>query len=83
MEGTPTETHDGFILRKSKIELPLGNEDLSPELQQDLLICHLFVNNRHPITDIARRFGLESRNVIETLLAQEVIWERRQAKGVA
>ncbi len=80
MEGTATERHEGFILRKSKIQLPLGNEHLSADLQQDLLICHLFVNNRHSVADIARRFGLKARDIIESLLAQEVIWERRQAK---
>jgi len=39
------EKHDGFILRKSKIELPLRINALDAALQRDLLISHLFANN--------------------------------------
>jgi hypothetical protein len=77
-EGLPNKTHDGFGLRKIKIDLPLGNEALDPQLQRDLLICHLFVNNRHRVADIARRFDLEIRTVIKSLLSQEVIGDRRR-----
>ena len=76
------EMHEGFILRKPKIDLPLSNEALDPRLRRDLLICHLFANNGYPISDISRHFDLEARSIIECL-EQEVIWDRRQAKRVA
>jgi len=79
----PTDTHEGFLLRKSKTDLPLCNEALAPALQQELLICHLFANNRYSLSEIARRFGLEIRDIIECLLAQDVIWDRRQTKRAA
>jgi hypothetical protein len=83
MEGSPAETHDGFVLRKPKFDLPLSNEALDPALQQELLICHLFTNNRHSIADIADRFSLDVRTIIEILLFQEVIWDRRRRPNLA
>jgi hypothetical protein len=77
MEDSPAEMHDGFVLRKPKFDLPLSNEALDPRLQQDLLICHLFANNRHSIAEIARRFSLDARSIIEILLCQQVVWDRR------
>jgi hypothetical protein len=47
-------TQDGFYLLKSRFELPLDNGALDPKTQLDLLICHLFVNNKCSISAIAR-----------------------------
>ncbi len=82
MKQTPTETHEGFLLRKSKVDLPLSNEYLDPKLQQDLLISHLFANSRRRISEIAR-LGVKPRKIVESLLAQGVVWERRQVKRAA
>jgi hypothetical protein len=63
--SSPAQTHDGFVLRKPKFDLPLSNEALDPTLQQELLICHLFNNNRDSIADIAHRFSLDVRTIID------------------
>jgi hypothetical protein len=78
MERASKERHDGFILRKARIDLPLRINAQDAELQRDLLICHLFANNRYSTSEIAGRFGLENRNVIGSLLAQKVVFDRRQ-----
>ena len=83
MEDHPAEMNDGFILRKPKIDLPLSNGALDPGLQRDLLICHLFANNRYPIADIAHRFSLDAGNIIEILLSQQVVWDRRRRPTLA
>jgi len=79
-ETLPTETHDGFHLRQSKIELPLDNASLDPKLQMDLRICHLFVKTQHCISDITR-IGEDYESVVRTLLEQGVIADRRQMEG--
>jgi hypothetical protein len=73
------ERHDGFILRKARIDLPFGINTPHAELQRDLLICHLFANNRYSTSEIAGRFGLDNCDIIDSLLAQRVVvFDRRQ-----
>ena len=72
------DTHDGFQLRKAKIELPLDNADLDENIQWNLLICHLFVNRRSSISSITR-IGLDCQRVVRTLIEQGMIWDRRQS----
>jgi hypothetical protein len=74
------ETLDGFQLRKTKIELPLDNANLDENVQWDLLICHLFVNQRSPVSSITR-IGLDYQRVVRTLIEQGMIWDRRQSPG--
>jgi hypothetical protein len=79
-ETLPTETHDGFHLSQTKIELSLDNACLDPKLQMDLLLCHLFVNAQRCISDITR-IGEDYESVVRTLLEQGVIADRRQMQG--
>jgi len=71
------KTHDGFQLRKTKVELPFDNSGLDLKTQMDLLICHLFVNDGRSIAAITR-IGLDRQSIIQTLLDQGVISDRRQ-----
>jgi hypothetical protein len=77
------DMHEGFVLRRSTLDLPLSNEALAPEFQQDLLICHLFVNKRRTVSQIMLCFELQLRDVIECLLRHGVISDRRQARPAA
>jgi hypothetical protein len=54
----PKGTHQGFQLRRTKIELPLDNASLDQEAQLDLLISYLFVNGRYAISRLTR-LGLD------------------------
>jgi|GEM_PF-2514217 hypothetical protein len=82
-EKLPTErTQDGFYLRKTKFELPLDNGALDPKTQLDLLICHLFVNNKSSISEIAR-IGIDPPSIVRVLLEQGAIFERRQKSRAA
>ena len=71
------ETHEGFRLRAARVELPLDNASLAEETQLDLLICHLFVNKRRPVSELAR-IGVDYKRAVQALLEQRIIWERRQ-----
>ena len=70
-------THEGFQLRRARIELPLDNAGLDEETQLDLLICYLFVNERRPVSELAR-IGLDHERTVQALLEQGMVWDRRQ-----
>jgi hypothetical protein len=57
----------GFTLRQTRVELPLDNSRLDTETQLDLLICHLFSNEKRSIWAIMR-LGFDRRGVFGTLL---------------
>ena len=77
-EVLPTEhvDRDGFRILRSRVELPFDNAGLDPELQTDLLICHLFVNDGRSIAEITR-IGLDPKRIVEALLEHSVIEDRR------
>jgi hypothetical protein len=76
------QKRDGFYLRKNRFELPLDNGALDPKTQLDLLICHLFINNKHSIASITR-IGIDPPTIVRALLEQGVICERRQRSRAA
>jgi hypothetical protein len=73
---------DGFHLRKTEFELPLDNGSLDSKTQLELLICHLFVNNRCSIKAIAR-IGIDHPRIVRALLERGVIYERRRRSRAA
>jgi len=81
-EPLAEHTRDGFYLRKTEFELPLDNGDLDSKTQLDLLICHLFVNDRRSISAITR-IGVDPPSIVRALLEQGVIYERRQRSRAA
>jgi hypothetical protein len=79
---TDKQAQDGFHLRQTRVELPLDNGGLDPKTQLDLLICHLFVNEKRPISAIMR-LGLDRRRIIRSLLEQAAICDRRLSSRAA
>jgi hypothetical protein len=75
-------TQDGFYLRQTKVELPLDNSGLDPKDQWNRLICHLFVNNKRSISAITR-FGVDRPRIVQALLEQGAIRERRHGSRAA
>jgi hypothetical protein len=71
------ETHEGFRLRAARVELPLDNAKLDENTQLDLLICHLFVNKRRPVSEIVC-IGVDYKRAVQALLGRAVIWDRRR-----
>ena len=73
-----TETHAGFHLCQTRVELPLDNGSLDPKTQLDLLICHLFINQELTISDIACALNEDRWLVILALLEKGILKDRRQ-----
>jgi hypothetical protein len=72
----PEGTHEGFRLRRARFELPLDNASLDEDTQLDLLICHLFVNERRPVSALTR-MGLDYKRTVQALLERRMVWDRR------
>jgi hypothetical protein len=81
-EALPTEhrDRDGFRILQTRVELPLDNAGLDPELQTDLLICHLFVNDGRSIAAITH-LGFDRQRIVGALLEHSVIQNRRQGSS--
>jgi hypothetical protein len=60
----------------------LDNGGLDHETQLDLLICHLFINQKRSISAIMR-LGIDRRRIIRTLLKQGAIRDRRLGSRAA
>jgi hypothetical protein len=73
---TNEKSHEGFRLSQTRVGLPLDNGGMTPKTQLDLLICHLFVNEKRPISGITR-LGFDRRRIIQALLQQGAICDRR------
>ena len=81
-EVLPTEhrDRDGFRILQTRVELPFDNAGLDPELQTDLLICHLFVNGGRSIAAITQ-IGLDRQRIVGTLLEHGIIQDRRHSSS--
>jgi hypothetical protein len=79
---TNKQAQDGFHLRQTSMELPLDNGGMNPKTQLDLLICHLFINERRSISAIMR-LGFDRRRIIQALLEEGGIYDRRVSPRAA
>jgi len=78
MSNSKYDVREGFQVRETKVALPKDTSHLDPTTKKDLAICNLFVNERLTIADIIRLADEDYANVIQALLKQNVIVDRRQ-----
>jgi hypothetical protein len=79
---TDKQPQEGFHLCQTRVELPLDNGGLNPKTQLDLLICHLFINEKRSISGIMH-LGFDRRRIIQALLEQGAICDRRLSSRAA
>lgn len=79
---TDKQVQEGFRLSQTKVELPLDNGGMNPKTQLDLLICHLFINEKRSISAIMR-LGFDRRRIIQALLEEGAIYDRRLSSRAA
>ena len=72
-----SQTRDGFQLTTNRFELPEGISTLDPLTKRDVAICHLFLNRRMAVADIVWFLDEEKRTIVQTLLEQGVVYDRR------
>ena len=72
---------DGFQVVANDFALPENTLSLEPRKKRSLTICNLFLNHRLPLEEIARVLDEDHATVIGTLLAHQLIKDRRQKQG--
>jgi len=77
MSDTTHILRDGFQVRDEAFLLPADLSGLDFATQRDLNICNLFVNRKFTISDIMRLAEEDYRTVVQSLLRQKVIVDRR------
>jgi len=73
---------DGFQVVAKDFALPEDTLFLEPRKKRPLTICNLFFNHHLPMGEIARVLDEEHAIVIGTLIAHQLIKDRRQTQGV-
>ncbi len=73
---------DGFQVVAKDFALPENTLFLEPRKKRPLTICNLFFNHHLPMGEIARVLDEEHATVIGTLIAHQLIKDRRQTQGV-
>lgn len=72
------DKRDDFKPTGKSYSLPADVSSLEPQVKRRVAICSLFANQNVPMRDIARILGVEFGEVVKTLIAEELIQERRQ-----
>jgi hypothetical protein len=73
---------DGFQVVANDFALPENTLSLEPRKKRPLTICNLFFNHHLPMEEIARVLDEEQATVIGTLLAHQLIKDRRHKQGM-
>ena len=76
----PMVTLEGFELTGVPFVLLPNSSDLEPALKRKITICNLFVNQRQSITAIARVLDTGKGRVVNALIEEGIIKERRRAQ---
>jgi hypothetical protein len=71
-------TAEGFEKTKNKFELPENLSELDPHLKRQLTICNLFANQNLSIRDICVVLDANKHQVIDVLIENQLIKERRR-----
>jgi hypothetical protein len=78
MANAKYTVRDGFQVCQEVFFLPSNPSELDFQTQQTLNICNLFVNEKFSISDIIRLADEDYRTIVQTLLKQQVILDRRK-----
>ncbi len=76
----PMVTLEGFELTGMPLVLLPNSSDLEPGLKRRLTICNLFINHRQSIAAIARVLDTGEGRVVNVLIEEGVIKERRRSQ---
>jgi hypothetical protein len=68
---------DGFRVRRAVFDLPQDSMYLKAEAKRALTICNLFVNHQLGISQIARLLDESIGRIVQALIHQGIILDRR------
>ena len=72
---------EDFQLKEKYFALPEYSIDLDPRRKRALTICNLFVNHQMSISNIQRVLDEDSGRIVQVLLENGILCDRRQIAG--
>jgi hypothetical protein len=77
MSQSISQGRDGFHVREGEFTFQADTRNLDPQTKRDVTICNLFVNHQYCIGDVARVLDESRTDVIQVLLREGIIRDRR------
>ncbi|MGH9428765.1 MAG: hypothetical protein ACRD2L_20960 [Terriglobia bacterium] len=72
---------DDFQLKENHFNLPEHSIDFDPQRKRALTICNLFVNHKMSISNIHRVLDEDSGKIVQALIENGILYDRRQITG--
>jgi len=70
-------TRDGFHVLRDRYSPPADSVQLAPDTKRKITICHLFLNYKLSIKDVAKTLDETYKHAVSVLIEQGIIQERR------
>ena len=77
MESNGPATRDGFHILRDRYSPPADSAQLAPDTKRSVTICHLFLNYKLSIKEIAKTLDETYTHAVRVLIEQGIIRERR------
>ena len=78
MQETNPPQRDGFQLTQKAFVLPANPTSLDPVAKRKVTVCNLFANHEQSIFDIVRVLDERYQNIVNILLEERLVHERRK-----
>lgn len=79
MQFNGPATRDGFHVLRDRYSPPADSVQLAPDTKRKITICHLFLNYKLSISDVAKTLDETYKHAVSVLIEQGIIQERRSA----
>ena len=70
-------TREGFHVLRDRYSPPADSFQLAPDTKRKITICHLFLNYKLSINDVAKTLDESYKHTVSILIEQGIIQERR------
>src|SRR5690349_16033313 len=77
MQRNGCDTRDGFHVLRDQFSPPADATQLAPETKRRITICHLFLNYKLSIKEVAKTLDESYKHAVRVLIEQGIIQERR------
>jgi hypothetical protein len=73
---------EGFRLKQLGFDPPMEISRLDSVSRKEVIICHMFMNQKLGIQEIGRLLGESYGNVVQVLISRGLVYERRKSRQV-
>ena len=80
MESKEPIVREGFRVLRDRYSTPADSAQLPADIKRQVAICHLFLNYKLPIREIAKTLDDTYKRAVNILIEQGIIQERRRLR---